>query len=162
MYNALVHSDLPVINNKNLWKLKVPSKIKIFAWYLCRGVVLTKDNLAKRNCQGRIKCVFCRHDENIKHLFFECQFARSIWSAIQVASNLYPPSSVANIFGNWLHGLNNTLRKHIWVGAIDLLWSLWLCRNDRVFNAKFSSSIQVIFSCAHYLREWSILQSPEH
>ena len=132
IYNALVHSDMPVLNNKHLLKIKVPLKTKIFTLYLRRGIVLTKDNLAKRNWQGSTKCVFCHHDENIKHLFFECQFARSIWSAIQVASNLYPPSSVANIFGNWLHGLDHTLRKDIRVGAIALLWSLWLCRNDSV------------------------------
>ena len=132
MYKALVHSDMPVINNKHLWKMKVPLKVKTFTWYLRRGVVLTKDNLAKRNWQGSTKCVFCHHDENIKHLFFQCQFARSIWSAIQVASNLYPPTSLANIFGNWLHGIYHKFRKHIQVGAIALLWSLWLCRNDRV------------------------------
>ena len=106
--------------------------------------------------------MFCHHNETIKHLFFECHFTRSIWSAIQVASNLYPPSSVANIFGNWLHGIDRSFRKHCWVGAIALLWSLWLCRNDRVFNAILSSPMQVIFRCAHYLREWSILQHPAH
>jgi hypothetical protein len=31
------------------WKVKLPLKIKIFLWYLNRGVVLTKDNLVKRN-----------------------------------------------------------------------------------------------------------------
>ena len=49
MYRALVHSDVPVDNNKKIWKMKVPLKIKIFGWFLRRGVILTKDNLAKRN-----------------------------------------------------------------------------------------------------------------
>ena len=31
------------------WKLRIPLKIKIFMWYFRRGVLLTKDNLAKRN-----------------------------------------------------------------------------------------------------------------
>jgi len=30
------------------WKAKMPLKIKIFLWYLKRGVVLAKDNLIKR------------------------------------------------------------------------------------------------------------------
>jgi hypothetical protein len=47
-YVALIHFDVPNLN-KRLWKLKVLLKIKIFLWYLRRGVVLTKDNLAKRN-----------------------------------------------------------------------------------------------------------------
>jgi hypothetical protein len=35
--------------NKYLWKLKLPLKIKIFVWFLFKGVTLIKDNLLKRN-----------------------------------------------------------------------------------------------------------------
>jgi hypothetical protein len=49
MYNALISSDLQVLDNKKIWKMKIPLKNKIFAWYLRRGVILTKDNLIKRN-----------------------------------------------------------------------------------------------------------------
>ena len=53
--------------------MKIPLKLKIFAWYLRKGVILTKDNLVKRNGNGSTKCVFCTHDESIKHLFFQCK-----------------------------------------------------------------------------------------
>jgi hypothetical protein len=43
------------------------------------------------------KCVFCHYNETIKHLFFQCHFARSIWPVIQVASTLFPPCSITNI-----------------------------------------------------------------
>ena len=36
----------PPFTHKLIWKLKVPLKIKIFFWFLRRGVVLPKDNLA--------------------------------------------------------------------------------------------------------------------
>ena len=119
--------------------MKIPLKTKVFAWYLRRGVILTKDNLAKHNWHGSKKCVFCTHDESIKHLFFQCEFARSIWSAVQIGSTLYPPRSVANIFGNWLNGVDPRFKLLIRVGAIAVIWSLWLCRNDKVFNDKNSS-----------------------
>ena len=141
--------------------MKMPLKTKIFAWYARRGVILTKDNLVKRNWHGSTKCVFCLHDETIKHLFFDCKVARSIWSTIQVASNLYPPRSVANIFGNWLHGIDDKFRTVIRVGAIAVLWSLWLSRNDKVFNDKNVSFMQVIYRCTGLLRSWSILQRVE-
>ena len=48
MYNALINNG-NVQFDKHLWKVKIPLKIKIFMWYLKRGVILTKDNLAKRN-----------------------------------------------------------------------------------------------------------------
>jgi hypothetical protein len=69
LYNAILHSDIPVDNNKKIWKMKIPLKIKIFGWYLRRGVILTKDNLVKRNWHGNSRCVFCHQDETIKHLF---------------------------------------------------------------------------------------------
>jgi hypothetical protein len=144
IYNALIHLDIPVDNNKMIWKMKIPLKTKMFGWYLCHGVILTKDNLAKRNWHENKSCVFCHHDETIKHLFFQCRFARSICSIIQVASTLHPPHSVANIFGNWLHGIDNRFRTLIRVGALAVIWSLWLCRNDKVFNNKLSSPLQVI------------------
>jgi hypothetical protein len=57
MYLALI-TDNRVRSDMTIWKLKVPLKIKIFMWYLKRGVVLTKDNLIRRNWKDDKKCVF--------------------------------------------------------------------------------------------------------
>ena len=48
------------------------------------------------------------------------------------------------------------------VGAIAVIWSLWLCRNDKVFNNKYSSLLQVIYRCTALLRSWSSLQRVEN
>jgi len=45
MYHALMHSEVPVSNNKKIWKSKILLKVKIFMWYLCRVIVLTRDNV---------------------------------------------------------------------------------------------------------------------
>ena len=47
MYSYLVNNGVKV-RPKN-WHLKLSLRIKIFMWYFKRGVVLTKDNLARRN-----------------------------------------------------------------------------------------------------------------
>src|ERR1041384_7193740 len=62
MYRALINNT-HVFYNKTLWKLKITLRIKIFLWYLIKGVVLTKDNLVKRNWQGSKTCAFCNSDE---------------------------------------------------------------------------------------------------
>ena len=41
-------------------------------WYLKKGVILTKDNLAKTNWEGNKGCPFCNTPESIRHLFFSC------------------------------------------------------------------------------------------
>ncbi|WVZ55695.1 hypothetical protein U9M48_006322, partial [Paspalum notatum var. saurae] len=77
LYNFSVNqSALPL--NKKLWKLKLPLKIKIFAWFLMKCVILTKDNLKKRNWNGDDGCCFCNEKETIQHLFFDCHVARFV------------------------------------------------------------------------------------
>jgi hypothetical protein len=47
-----MHNNVVVGNASRLnlvtWKAKIPLQIKIFFWYLWKGFILTKDNLAKR------------------------------------------------------------------------------------------------------------------
>jgi hypothetical protein len=46
LYLALINNGITHMN-KQLWRLKVPLKIKIFMWYMKKEAVLTKDNLAR-------------------------------------------------------------------------------------------------------------------
>jgi hypothetical protein len=71
-------------------------------WYLYKGVILTKDNLARRQWQGDRKCCFCSSEESIQHLLFDCQFAKFVCRTIQVSFNLLPPTSIHNLFTDWL------------------------------------------------------------
>ena len=107
-------------------------------------MIITRDNLSCRSWKCSKTCVFCQHDESIKHLFFECKF----WAVVQVASNLYPPRTARNMFGNWLRGIDKQFSAHILVGAAALCWAMWLTRNDVIFNNKcVSSPMQVIHVC---------------
>ena len=47
MYKHLIN-QIAMPLNKLLWKLKLPLKIKVFIWFLIKGVILTKDNLKTR------------------------------------------------------------------------------------------------------------------
>lgn len=51
MYHYLINQDSPFMN-KIIWKLKLPLQIEIFLWSLQRGVILTKDSLAKEIGMG--------------------------------------------------------------------------------------------------------------
>ena len=137
-------------------------KVKIFLWYLRKGVILTKDNLAKRNWQGSKSCCFCHKDETIKHLFFDCRFARTVWAIFHCASGLSSPNNAFHMFGSWVQGLPNILQSIVLLGAAAICWSIWLCRNDLVFEKKnVYSPLQAIFAAVRWVRTWAILQSTE-
>jgi hypothetical protein len=79
--------------------------------------VSTKYNLAKFNRQESKKVSFCHKDETIKHLFFDCHFARVVWSIIHAASGLSQPHSFSNMFGSWLRGFGKDLKLLVLLGA---------------------------------------------
>lgn len=163
MYKMLIAPN--VTRHKHIiWKLKIPLKIKIFMWYLVKGVVLTKDNLAKQQWNGSLKCAFCDFDESINHLLFDCQMSRFIWRIVQISFNISPPKSINHIFNDRLFGVNKNLRNKILVGTCTLCWAIWLSRNDMVFNnarAVTVTTMQVIFKCTYWIRFWALLQKEE-
>ncbi len=160
-YHALIKKDVPNLNKK-IWKLKAPLKVKIFLWYLRKGVILTKDNLTKRNWQGSKSCCFCHKDESIKHLFFECRFARTVWAIFSCAAGIAAPINAFQMFDSWVQGLPSTPQSIALLGAAAICWSIWLCRNDLVFEKKnVHSPLQVILAAVRWVRTWVILQSTE-
>jgi hypothetical protein len=58
-----------------------------------------------------------------------------------------PASIIPHLFGSWLRGFQKDLKPIIMLGAIATCWSIWLCRNDLVFEKKLVySPLQIVFS----------------
>jgi hypothetical protein len=55
---------------KQLWKSKLPLKIKIWLWLIWHNAIATKDNMKKRKWIGSYVCRFYPFDETINHIFF--------------------------------------------------------------------------------------------
>jgi hypothetical protein len=135
---------------KYIWKMKVPLKIKAFMWFLHRKVLLTKDNLIKRNWTGNEKCCFCDNKESIQHLFFECALAKVIWRIVHMSFGLAPPKNVTNLFGNWLKGILKKDLIQIRVGVYTMIWAIQNSKNDFVFNKpEINYFLQVILMVTH-------------
>jgi len=48
------------VDSKQLWKAKIPLKVKIFMWLTLQNAILTKDNLLKRKWKGSPACAFAK------------------------------------------------------------------------------------------------------
>jgi hypothetical protein len=161
MYLDLLDDDIKYLK-KYIWKMKVPLKIKVFMWFLHRKVILTKDNLIKRQWNGNDKCCFCDNKESIQYLFFDCPLAKIIWRIIHMTFGLSPPKNINNLFGNWLKGIPKDDLVPIRVGVCAVIWALWNTRNGFVFNKPNKNSfLQVIPMATHWIRMWSYLQQEE-
>ena len=66
---------------EELWKLKVPTKILVFAWRLLKERLPTKRNLYRRQVEVNDRsCPLCSSmEEDVGHLFFHCSKIIPIW-----------------------------------------------------------------------------------
>ncbi|KAE9594954.1 hypothetical protein Lal_00041263 [Lupinus albus] len=156
-YNLITHNDLQQANNNMLsslfWKSKAPLKVLTFVWRLFQDKIPTKDALLKQGItlhdgEGSL-CVFCNeYPESATHLFSTCSISYSVWQHIYRWLNICValPLSFYTHYSFFL-GLVKTrkgwkLWSIIWHATI---WTLWLARNDIVFN-KAKSSIQQLLN----------------
>ena len=122
MYRHLVNNGLKV--TQEIWHMKIPLKIKIFMWYLKRGVILTKDNLATRNWNGNKACYFCSKHETIQHLFVECHYAKFLWHAIHFVFGIPPPLNIEHLFNTWSKQGGQKHNILLLTGATTICWSI--------------------------------------
>ena len=69
---------------KNLWKLKLPAKIKIFSWKACVDGLLMYVKMVERGIKFDFDCpVYGEEPESLMHALVSCDFALSVWSLWQ-------------------------------------------------------------------------------
>jgi len=133
------------------WHKDVPLKVVLFAWRLFRDRLSTKDNLFRRqiidvdaqSCSGG-----CGVIETSTHLFFHCNLFSSVWNHIFLWLGVVTamPHDVTGHFNHFSHLGGFSKSRHsitqvIWYATV---WEIWKERNNRIFNAKASSILQVV------------------
>ena len=137
------HSDNTVSDVwKSIWKGFAPPKVEVFCWQLLRGRVAVKEQLVCRGLLDRnlALCTFCKVEyESIGHLFFACPFSWKIWTQWFSTWGLcyVVHTDPMAMFLAWQQAWLDTNGKEVWIMSFfAIIWSIWLCRNDMVFNGK--------------------------
>jgi hypothetical protein len=79
-----------------LWKVKVPSKLKVFLWRLARQSLPTADVAHHRHMAPHSMCVVCGEQDSWRHSLLDCLQARSVWALApeeigELIANLHEP-----------------------------------------------------------------------
>ncbi|GKV53163.1 hypothetical protein SLEP1_g59701 [Rubroshorea leprosula] len=128
---------------RRIWNPLFPSKVSAFNWQLMLDRIPTWMNLLRRGItkdmeEGR--CAVCGEaDENAGHLFLNCKCARWIWKACAKwwGAKIFFGTDCWNTFQNFGAWTKN---KHIRKGWDciwnTVIWSIWLSRNQKIFQDK--------------------------
>lgn len=141
------------------WNLKVPPKIKIFLWKISHNILPTNEMLYTRlhNTNIDITCRICNNAvENITHIFRDCTTATHCWKHLlkwwEVA---FIPPSMEDWLWKAFTTANHTPYKDNWQTTLSaMLWTLWLNRNEEIFNDKTSTLEQLQYLIKHRSFEW--------
>ena len=98
----------------NLWKLKVPSKVRIFLWRLARHSIPTTDVLQRRNMATQSACPLCGCQDSWRHALLSCTMSRCVWalSDENIVSKMMAstePSAKNWLFVSYLQELNQAI-----------------------------------------------------
>ncbi|KAI5342128.1 hypothetical protein L3X38_010003 [Prunus dulcis] len=73
----------PDYSFSSLWKLKIPPKLKIFAWLTAQGKILSNEQRVRRQLTLDASCGVCEWPiETTLHILRDCYKARDIWNTI--------------------------------------------------------------------------------
>jgi hypothetical protein len=67
---------------KILWRLKLPSNIKIFAWRALQGILPLKCILINRHIGDSVSCHICHIDAKISSIFSLNVSAQDMWTEL--------------------------------------------------------------------------------
>lgn len=68
-----------------LWKIRLPTKIKVFMWMAIQKRLQTGTNLKKKKWKGSKNCCLCGVEETEDHIFSNCHVTKIIWFCFKEA-----------------------------------------------------------------------------
>ncbi|KAL9675120.1 hypothetical protein QQ045_003321 [Rhodiola kirilowii] len=138
---------------RNLWRIRVPDRIKILCWRVFHNALPVADNLRRRGCEPEYGCCFCGlKEETVKHLLLECWWTREFWRKLGVEGmNGTQFNETADWLWCYMKENRSTELKKIMVG----IWIVWYNRNLQI-HGKQGMNLE----WCHY-RTLSVLQQFE-
>lgn len=158
-YNLIVQVRDLGIPWKDIWSHNIPLKICFFLSLACLGKISMLDVLNQKGMFLPNMCLLCYNDwELASHILLHCPFAREVWSAMLRDFGLTWVSSldVCFVICSWRTNAFNAQGKQIccMIPAAVCL-TVWLKRNNKVFENDAEASIQTYRRAKILLLFWS-------
>ncbi|VFQ81409.1 unnamed protein product [Cuscuta campestris] len=139
-YNMIkgVNSNLQEKSWSMIWKLKVPSKIKLLLWTMSHDRVLGNAERKRRGLTADGSCPICSgHEETTDHIFRSCIKAKRVWNDIGVNMNTNSDGEVKNwIYKNVSQKIHSNIDSDWGITFATACWWIWRWRNARIFSGE--------------------------
>jgi hypothetical protein len=136
----------------SIWKIKVPSKLKVFLWRLARQSLLTGNTRYKRNMATSPCCGLCgASSDSWRHALLECHMAKCVWSLCdeQVVEHI---SMIEE--GNaklWIFEVMASVNHEEFISVLVTMWSIWYARRKAIFDEEYQSPLSTFSFIKNFL-----------
>ena len=126
-----------------VWMNLAPPKVEFFMWLALLEKLNTKEMLWKKGIlqEDQISCTFCsEQSESSSHILMSCPVSWRIWCTIaeDLDQELSMPDTLRKHYEDWMgrKWRHITFRKFWCTTFFAVAWSLWLTRNEIIFQHK--------------------------
>nr|XP_023923148.1 uncharacterized protein LOC112034569 [Quercus suber] len=141
---------------RSIWQLKLPHKLRHFAWKVGRNILATKDNLIRRKITEDATCVLCgQPEETTYHLLWFCKHAREVWESSKLALPFVFDQS-----WNFLDIVQNLQNREVTHSGllekiISVCWGIWKDRNDKRMGGSGKPGRVILKTALQHVDEYS-------
>ncbi|KAK8652429.1 hypothetical protein V6N13_126462 [Hibiscus sabdariffa] len=129
---AFLHSEMDIRQNTiwpKVWGLKVPQWIRVFAWLVLHGRLLTNVERVRRHCAASELCEVCHGGpETIEHVLRSCLAAKGVWGKIIPSASqavFYTIPLHEWLIGNMFETPCDITDENWLIRFIILCWMIW-------------------------------------
>jgi hypothetical protein len=113
-------------NWQNIWRLKVPPKVKNLLWRMRRGCLPTRVCLQDKGVSCPKNCESCGADhEDFNDLLFECSFPIQVWNSARIWYEVQHAAIQSDSAVNSIFYLLQNLPMNFQQFVAAIFWSLW-------------------------------------
>ncbi|CAL1410909.1 unnamed protein product [Linum trigynum] len=147
------------VNWKRFWKLKIPPKVRLFAWRWIRDILPTRARIVERTQRGHVGCPFCDLPESQYHIFRDCAWVRRV-SRDTPMHRLFERGETLTC-EEWYCNLQETETDEQLGKFLVALWFIWDQRNSQMWNKRKLEEREIIPRAIGWLEEYLDMQEVE-
>jgi ribonuclease HI len=141
---------------QQLWKIQVPSKLRIFLWRLAHQSLPTGDVRHHRHMADTNACSICGEADSWRHSLLSCTLARCVWALMDESVTEHMCRSEEPSAKQWIFLMMESLSKEDFARISVTLWAIWHARRKVIFDDEFQSPLSTFAFVESYLRDLSI------
>ena len=133
-------------------------------WKALRGALPVGTRLEERYIITDPKCKRCGHPESITHLFFHCDFAKTVWQTVPFVEEL-DSRGIIELRELWNYVKTKPCLPPTGITSGHLapwiMWEIWTARNKLVFSNLRGETGESLSRAIRMAREWQEGQTKE-